>query len=259
MPRAVAQIGNPPPPLASNGAEQGNTVISKTPLIIMVGADKGGVGKTTVARAIDGYLQSKRVSRKIFDSEYPKGVLTQFTSGCDVVDIQNVDDQMRVFDSINGVTLLDIRAGQLSPTLDALNEVGLLNDVRSGKLALALLHVIGPSVASLREISETSAAIGGGARHFLVKNYATKGGFAEWEKDERFASAFKTAESHTITIPHLIDRAYVEVELTSKSFDAFASDPEGSTMLAGYVRSWLAKAFAEFERVKLGELVDGAA
>jgi hypothetical protein len=159
-----------------------------TPIIILVGADKGGVGKTTVSRALDDYLRNKRANRKVFDSERGAGDLKRFVSSAQVIDIENVDDQMRAFDSVEGVTLVDVRAGLLSPTLAALGDVGLLDDVRSGALGMALLHVIGPSVSSLREISETAAAIGGGVRHFLVKNYVTQGGFAEWEKDDRFAA-----------------------------------------------------------------------
>ena len=167
MPTATVQVG-----VAEMQEEL--SLMSKTPLIIMVGADKGGVGKTTVARALDDYLQSRRAARKVFDSERPNGDLKRFTPASEIIDIENVDHQMRVFDTVDGVTLIDVRAGLLSPILRALSDVGLLDDVRSGALALALLHVIGPSAASLREIAETASAIGGGVRHFLgelVENF----------------------------------------------------------------------------------------
>lgn len=231
--------------------------MSKTPLIIMVGADKGGVGKTTVARTLDDYLQSRRASKKLFDSEWPAGDLKRFAPGSDVIDIENVDHQMRVFDTVDGVTLIDVRAGLLSPTLHALSDVGLLDDVRTGAIALALLHVIGPSAGSLREIAETAAAIGGGVRYFLVKNYVNEFGFSEWEKDSRFATVLKAAEPHTVTVPHLVDRACTEVQLVGGSFEGFANDRK-SKMLAGYVRKWLGSVFAEFDRVGLGEMIAAA-
>ena len=230
----------------------------KRPLVILIGADKGGVGKTTVARAVDDYLQSKRANRKIYDSEWPSGDLQRFVPSSDVIDIENIDHQMKVFDTVDGVTLLDVRAGLLSPTLRALGEGGLLDDVRSGSLALALLHVIGPSVASLREISETAISIGGGVRHFLVKNYVNESGFTEWEKDPRFAAVLKAAEPHTITIPHLAERACTEVQIVGGSFEAFAANRARSKMLSGYVRKWLDATWAEFERVGLGTMIDAA-
>jgi hypothetical protein len=226
-----------------------------TPLIIMIGADKGGVGKTTVARTLDDYLQRKHANQKVFDAQWPAGDLTRFAPAAEVINIENIDHQMKVFDSVSGVTLIDICAGQLSPTLKALRNVGLLDDVRAGKIALALLHVIGPSLASLREIAETASTIGGGVRHLLVKNYVVEGGFDEWEKDGRFAEALRAAAPLTISIPHLVDRAASEIQRVGGSFDAFANDPARSRMLAGYLRNWLGTTWAEFDRVGLGSLI----
>jgi hypothetical protein len=243
-------ITSPPQPI-----NKGPAMI---PLLMMIGADKGGVGKTTVARAIDDYLQRKHANQKVFDAQWPAGDLVRFAPAAEVINIENVDHQMKVFDSVKGVTLVDICAGQLSPTLKALNDVGLLDDVRAGKIALALLHVIGPSLASLREISETAAAIGGGVKHLLVKNYVTEDGFSEWEKDERFAELLKSAAALTITVPHLVDRAYSELQRVGGSFDAFAGDDKNSRMLAGYVRNWLNTTWAEFDRVGLGSMIAAA-
>jgi hypothetical protein len=243
-----------PPPDPTTTKDQ---IVMTTPLIIMVGADKGGVGKTTVARAVDDYLRGRRASKKVFDSEAGAGDLKRFVPESVVIDIENVDDQMTAFDSIEGVTLIDIRAGLLSPTLAALSSVGLLDDVRSGALGLAVLHVIGPSFASLREIAEIAERIGGGARHFLVRNYINEAGYAEWEKDPRFAAAIAAAAGSTVTVPHLADRAATEVQKLGGSFEAFAAGA-GSRMLRGYVREWLGATFGEFQRVGLDRLIDKA-
>ncbi len=229
-----------------------------TPLVIMIGADKGGVGKTTVARALNDYLEFRHAGQRVFDAQWKAGDLVRFAPAAQVINLDNVDHQMTVFDSVKGVTLVDICAGQLSPTLKALADVGLLDDVRAGHIALALLHVIGPSLASLREIAETAGAIGGGVRHLLVKNYVTDGGFAEWEKDERFAAALTAAAPHTVTIPHLKDRAAAELQRVGGSFAAFAADATRSRMLAGYVRQWLAQCWREFERVDLDKSIAAA-
>jgi hypothetical protein len=60
---------------------------------------------------------------------------------------------MRVFDRLAGVTLIDIKAGQLLEVMGSLNRTGLLDDVREGRFNLALLHVLGSSAASLNEIA----------------------------------------------------------------------------------------------------------
>ena len=101
------------------------------PAVALIGADKGGVGKTTVARTLLDYFADRRVWARAFDTEVPKGTLKRFHPDVtDIVDINHVPDQMRIFDTVNSteasVSLIDVRAGLLSPTLRALRNIGFI-------------------------------------------------------------------------------------------------------------------------------------
>lgn len=224
------------------------------PLLILVGADKGGVGKTTVSRALDDYLQSRRAVRSVFDSEFPHGDLAQFVPDAQVVDIQRVDDQMRVFDTLRGVTLLDVKAGLFSEVLASFSRVGLLDDVRRGHMNLMLLHVLGPSPSSLREIAHASAVLGAGSHHVLVKNLVNESGFEEWDADPRFASTLAAAD--VISVPHMPGRASTEVQMRGVSFSEFSENRENSRMLRGYVAAWLLETYAAFDAAGIHNLIE---
>jgi hypothetical protein len=145
------------------------------PAVILVGADKGGVGKTMVTRTLLDYFDARNVRRRAFDTEHPRGTLERFHPGItDVVDITSVADQMRIFDTINssGVTVVDIRAGLLSSTLQALDDIGFVEASRNGQLVLGIVHILGPSIASLDEINEVAPYITDGG-YFLVKIIST--------------------------------------------------------------------------------------
>jgi hypothetical protein len=225
------------------------------PLVIVVGANKGGVGKTTLSRALDCYLHEMNVRRKVYDGESPSGDLRQFSPDSEVVDMLSVNDQMKVFDKLRGVTLIDIKAGLFSEVLESLSRTGLLDDVREGHFNLALLHVLGPSAASLAEISGVAASLGAGARHILVKNYADEGGFEEWEQDPRFAAALTNTSN--MIVPHLESRAYVEVQKMGVSFSTFMAQSQ-SRMLIGYIRAWLRDCNAAFAGTGLDRLIEEA-
>ena len=45
------------------------------PAVIIVGADKGGVGKTTVARTLLDYFIAQQIPTRAFDTEAPRGTL----------------------------------------------------------------------------------------------------------------------------------------------------------------------------------------
>lgn len=92
---------------------------------LCLGADKGGVGKTTVTRAFLDFLDAHGVSNRAFDTEneVAEGVRKRFfPERTEIVNLRDSDDQMKVFDTISGATatVIDVRAGLLSPTLQLL-------------------------------------------------------------------------------------------------------------------------------------------
>ncbi len=225
------------------------------PLVIMVGADKGGVGKTTVSRALDDYMRYRQVGCKVYDSQWPAGDLRQFAAASEVIDLQSIDDQMRVFDRLTGVTLIDVKGGLFTEVLDSLGRTGLLDDVRAGRFNLALLHVLGPSASSLSEMAAISEKLGAGAKHLLVKNYVNEGGFKEWDADPRFAGFLASHAANVVTIPHLEARACTEVQRLGMAFGSFIETSE-SRILVGYVRAWLRDAFAAFTAAGVQDLIE---
>ena len=145
------------------------------PAVVLIGADKGGVGKTTVSRTLLDYFLVHKIPTRVFDTEYPKGTLKRFHPEItEVVDITSVPAQMKIFDRIYSsgtqITLLDIRAGTLSSTLHTLRDIGFLEMARRNQIIFALFHILGPSIASLDEIAETSKILIE-AQYFLVKNF----------------------------------------------------------------------------------------
>lgn len=124
------------------------------PMVLMVGADKGGVGKTTMTRTLLDYLAAKNTLTRAFDAEHPRGTLKRFFPEItEVVDITTAADQMKMLDTLSTsevkVSVIDIRAGLLSRTLRAFKEVGFFDLVDAGEFNFGLFHVVGPSVSSL--------------------------------------------------------------------------------------------------------------
>jgi hypothetical protein len=129
------------------------------PAVILVGADKGGVGKTTVARTLIDYFGAHQTPTRAFDTESPRGTLKRFHPELtEVVDVTSVSDQMKIFDTLGSadakVTIIDVRAGLLSSTLQALTEIGFLESAKKGQITFAVFHILGSSIASLEEIAE---------------------------------------------------------------------------------------------------------
>src|ERR1700741_1399251 len=109
-----------------------------TPLVIIVGADKGGVGKTQVCRLLRDYIEKPELKDfprpRLLDGQYPRGDLSKFHPDAAVINITDIPDQMKIFDTLEGVTIVDIAAGHLGYMLEACDSARLFDDVKNGTL-----------------------------------------------------------------------------------------------------------------------------
>lgn len=236
------------------------------PAVIVVGADKGGVGKTTVSRTVLDYFTANNIPTRAFDTESPRGTLKRFhPQVTEIVDVTTTSDQMKIFDTLNtataNVTVIDVRAGLMSPTLAALRDIGFLDAARSGQITFAVFHILGPSIASLDEIAETASFMDG-AKYFLVKNFINNTSFFEWDQATYNTYFHRIKDATEITIPKLNEMAYEQVEVASVPFLKFVANKgqhdeptNNSFVLRGYVRHWLANVWSEFDRIKLTDIV----
>jgi hypothetical protein len=236
------------------------------PAVIIVGADKGGVGKTTVARTLLDYFTAHQIATRAFDTEAPRGTLKRFHPELtDVVDMTFIPDQMKIFDTLNSaeaaVTLIDVRAGLMSPTLKALRDIGFIEAAKKGQITFAVFHILGPSIASLDEIAETAAYLGD-AKYFMVKNFINSTHFFEWDEATHSSYFRQIKDAVEIIIPKLNEMATEQVELASVPYLTFIANKKQSGepasysfVLRGYVRHWLGNVWAEYDRITLTDIV----
>jgi hypothetical protein len=236
------------------------------PVVIVVGADKGGVGKTTVSRTLLDYFDANNIPTRAFDTESPRGTLKRFHPEItEIVDLTTTSDQMKIFDTLNAaspsVTVIDARAGLMSPALASLRDIGFLDAARSGQITFAVFHMLGPSIASLDEIAETANFMQG-AKYFLVKNFVNDTHFFEWDKKTYNLYFRKLQDATELSIPKLNEMAFEQVEVASVPFLKFIANKgvndeaaDYSFVLRGYVRHWLMNVWQEFDRIKLTDLV----
>jgi hypothetical protein len=239
------------------------------PTLILVGADKGGVGKTTVSRSLLDYFARKNILTRAFDTENPRGSLHRFYPGItEIIDLNNVAHQMRVLDTMETanvpVTVVDLKAGNLSYSLDLFERIGVLEAARNGAFTLGLFHVVGPSIASLDEIGELSKYLQG-VEYVLTRNSINETNFFEWDETTYRKYFSQIAKTQEISIPKLNEMAYEQVDVAGVTFKDFienhASDGNQgrfSFVLRGYVRKWCSEIDAEFAHVKiLHEVLSG--
>jgi len=230
--------------------------------VILVGADKGGVGKTTVSRALLDFLERNNVMARAFDTENPRGTLNRFyPNKAQIIDLANVADQMKILDTMEtaaeGVTVVDLKAGNLSTALDVFDRIGVLEAARDGMFDLALMHVVGPSIASLDEMNEV-AKYTNGLNYVVARNFINETNFFEWDEKTYTKYFARLPNAREIEVPKLNEMAYEQVDLAGVTFSDFVAnktakgaDADFSFVLRGYVRKWMHDIDAEFSELEL--------
>ena len=226
------------------------------PAVIVVGADKGGVGKTTVCRTVLDYFSANNVPTRAFDTESPRGTLKRFHPDItEIVDMTATADQMKIFDTLGSaapsVTVIDVRAGLLSPALASLRDIGFLDAAKSGQITFAVFHILGPSIASLDEIAETASFMDG-AKYFLVKNFINNTSFFEWDQATYNSYFHRIKDATEITIPKLNEMAFEQVEVSSVPFLKFVANKGRATSRELLLRA--ARLRAPLARQRLGRV-----
>ena len=134
------------------------------PTLLIVGAQKGGVGKTTVARLLLHWLEENRRAHIAFDTETPLGSLIRFHDDkTELADITEVAAQMRIFDAVAGdrsgaTFIVDLRAGHLYAMLDLLTDLRILRDAQEGAFDVVFLHIMGGSTNRSARSAKRSTA-----------------------------------------------------------------------------------------------------
>ena len=236
----------------------------RAPSLVIVGAEKGGVGKTTVARTLIEYFLIRNFDVRAYDTEYPLGELRRYHPDITkIINIRDTRDQCLLLDELDGsndVTVVDLKAGELTRTFDFLADVGAFEAAAQGSLNLTVLHLLGSSVASLEELAATEE-YSQLCNYYIVKNLANARFFTQ-NKAELRKLAGDSKEKSEILIPNLNAFAYENVEIEGLPFSSYvlnndtsSQDQGRSFVLRGYVKTWLERVWDNYENAGLDSLV----
>ncbi len=212
----------------------------RCPLLIFVGADKGGVGKTMISRVVADYAMTHGVTPHFIDTQ-PGGDLRRYYPSAELIDVEKVAGQMKLFDQLTptSTVLIDIRAGLLSPVLIAMRNHGLLADAKAGHLRIVVLHVLAPIKTSLREVEEVAgmlAPAGEGKVYAPIQNHINDTAFPDFP---------------AINIPQLSEEVCEALDKNALTMEGFVAEQTNSRVLRGALRHWLDRCYAELDRAGL--------
>lgn len=226
--------------------------------IHLIGGEKGGVGKSLVARVLAQYFIDKGIPFMGYDTDRSHGALLRFYQ--EFATLVSVDD----FTSLDVIVeaavenpgmriLVDLAAQTHTPMLKWMDESGVLETVRELGLTLAYWHVMDSGKDSVDLLKKVLDQFGSRLGYVLVLNQLRGETFEildkSGEKDRALGLGAKI-----ITLRKLHEPVITKIDAVSSSFWAAqnrsATDPNGLGLLERQrVKVWIRNIYDQLEMV----------
>jgi len=228
--------------------------------IHLIGGEKGGVGKSLVARILAQYLIDKPLPFVGFDTDRSHGALMRFYSGfASPVPV----DRYEALDAIVEAAveqpdrriLVDLAAQTHEPLAKWMEESGVLDLAEEAGVAVHYWHVMDNGKDSVDLLARLLDRFGNQLRYVLVLNQLRGDDFSTFEESGEQARA-DALGAKTVPIKRLSEGAMQKIDAASCSFWAAKNSAEKEITGIGLmdrqrVRLWLRAAYQEFDTLEV--------
>lgn len=222
-----------------------------------IGGEKGGVGKSVVARVLAQYFIDKDIPFIGFDTDRSHGSLLRFYEGYAspvVVDSYESLDAMieAAIEEPEKRILVDLASQTHDPLAKWMDESGVLEIAGEAEIALHYWHVMDSGRDSVDLLQKLFKRFGTRLNYVLVLNQLRGDNFELFEKSGAKEEA-TALNARIVTLKRLHEPVIAKIDAGSTSFWAAknksASDPNGLGLLERQrVKLWLKHAYEEIEK-----------
>jgi hypothetical protein len=228
--------------------------------IHFIGGEKGGVGKSVVARLLAQYWIDRGLPFAGVDSDASHGALLRhYGDYSQFVDLRTNDGADQILDRALGAdrrVLVDLPA-QSAAALDAwLTGANVIALARELGAPITFWHVCDGGFASVMQLDKALDRYTNQVSHIVVRNHARSKDFSQLEASPAMHK-LRALSGAIVDLPELEATSMYKIDSAGLSYWAGAHVKEGETALKPLererVKLWLGRAYAELD--KLGSLI----
>ena len=226
--------------------------------IHFIGGEKGGVGKSLVARVVAQYMIDRELSFLGFDTDRSHGALMRFYSGyASPVLVDRYETLDNIFeaavDQPGRRVLVDLAAQTHDPLVRWMDESGVLDLAEEGGFKLHYWHVMDAGKDSVDLLKRLLDRFGARLAYVIVLNQVRGDDFSILEGSGELARATELG-AKVIKLRHLHDTVINKIDATSSSFWAAQNASDKPTTGLGLmerqrVKTWIRDTYQQLDSV----------
>ncbi len=228
-----------------------------------IGGEKGGVGKSVVARLLAQYFIDKQLPFVGFDTDRSHNSFTRFyadyASPVLVDSYEGLDEVVNIFDNTTEDAaqphvIVDLAAQTAAPLASWINDSELLAVLSDLGVAVNFWHVADAGRDSVELLAKLLDTYGAGPNYIVVKNLGRGSDFTQLESSAALAQA-KELGARVISLGQLHESSMRKIDRQNVSFWAAVNSRTSEDALGllerQRVKSWLSKTYATFDTLEL--------
>lgn len=229
---------------------------SATSMIHLIGGEKGGVGKSLVARLLAQYFIDRHIAFTGFDTDRSHGALMRFYADyASPVLVDRYEALDAIVESAVGVpghrVLVDLAAQTHAPLVQWMDDSGVLDLAAESGVAVTYWHVMDAGRDSVDLLERLLDRFGPRLNYVLVLNQLRGDDFGQLDRSGQGARALSLG-ARVVRLKHLQDTVLRKIDEADSSFWAasHAASHEGpklGLLERQRLKLWLAHAAAEIE------------
>lgn len=226
--------------------------------IHFIGGEKGGVGKSLVARVVAQYMIDRSLPFLGFDTDRSHGALMRFYSGyASPVLVDRYETLDNIFeaavDQPERRVLVDLAAQTHDPLVRWMDESGVLDLAEEGGFKLHYWHVMDAGKDSVDLLKRLLDRFGARLAYVIVLNQVRGDDFSILEGSGELARATELG-AKVIKLRHLHDTVINKIDATSSSFWAAQNASDKPTTGLGLmerqrVKTWIRATYQQLDSV----------
>ncbi len=221
----------------------------------LIGGEKGGVGKSLVARLLAQYFIDHDMPFLGFDTDRSHGALMRFYTGyASPVPVERYEALDTIVESAidqpGRRVLVDLAAQTHEPLARWIDESGVLDLADVSGLALHYWHVMDAGRDSVELLKKLLDRFGHRLRYVLVRNQLRGDDFGQLERSGELERALGLG-AKVVDLKHLHDAVMQKIDAANSSFWAAKNAASGGGKLGlmerQRLKTWLTHAYAGIE------------